>query len=67
MTCLSVIASLGAYLGRELELAERLTLLRHARSCEPCRSYLESYLLTVRLVREACAASLDPEPESGVR
>jgi len=55
MTCREIVDFLMAYLDGELPAEQKALFEKHLGCCPPCVDYLESYRLTIRLEREACA------------
>ena len=59
MTCREMVEFLADYLDGALPGASRREFDEHLDECPDCQAYLESYSITIRLVRQ----SLDPPRE----
>ena len=55
MTCREIVDFLMAYLDGELSAEEKALFEEHLCECPPCVDYLETYRVTIRLGKEACA------------
>ena len=65
MTCRELITFLIEYTDGALEPHRRAVFERHLNACPSCRHYLDSYLQTVRLERDALGEPGDaPVPPS---
>lgn len=61
ITCRELIELLLEYVSEELEPERREHVEKHLQCCPPCIAYLETYRLTIRLVRQLPAEPMPPE------
>jgi predicted anti-sigma-YlaC factor YlaD len=70
MTCNEVADFLMAYLDHELDAQVAGEFERHLKVCPPCRAYIDSYIQTIRMTRDAVRSGEvqpPPAPERLVR
>ena len=59
MTCRDCITLLGDFIAQDLTPTRELLVAAHLAACDECSAYLENYVATMRLARQAW----ESEPE----
>jgi len=67
IACVSGVGLLMEYLDGALPADVRAALDEHVAGCAKCAAFVASYLATLRIVREATAATLPADVEASLR